>query len=385
MRIWLALVPVALVSGCGLYFGGDDAPCIDNGGLSVPYELRDPETGTCIPGGGGWGGCDDACGPCPAGAEPASLPDMGLCQSQCTGLSEGTCEATAGCYTAFYDDPAADGKRDYAGCWQTAPSGPVGGSCQNLDAYECARHDNCALVYSYSGSTGTSKFLACENESYFPGCAGGYESDCAPGYHCEEQCYPSDDPSGNEMGSCQTVCVPDTNACFAADCAPGYTCVELCELESDGTYECGATCVPDTMDPGSCTGAVACDALPPACPAGTTAGIRDGCWTGYCIPNNACGPSDPGECYGNVICATAGPSCPTGTTPGVENGCYTGYCIPTSQCPLVACETLSSENACDARGDCTPVYTGTDCTCYPNGCTCGTLEYDRCESVGLSP
>jgi len=184
------------------------------------------------------------------------------------------------------------------------------------------------------------------------------------------------------MGTCQIACVPDNNSCLAVDCGPGYTCVETCDPTAlDGTFVCGPQCVPDTMDPGSCTGPVACDALPPSCPSGTTAGIRNGCWTGYCIPNSACGPGGPGECYGDVICTMASPACPTGTTPGVQNGCYTGYCIPTSQCPMAACETLSSENACASRGDCTPVYTGTDCTCYPSGCSCAELTYDHCESL----
>ena len=375
-------MPALLLAGCDMYFGGgDDAPCLEGDYAGIAAEYRDPMNGTCIT--GGYGGCDDGCGPCPAAAEPAVLPDMGMCQSQCTGLAPDACAATAGCYASWFEDRSAL-KPEYEGCWQTAPSGPVQGTCSGLGAYECSRHDDCELIYARGANDAGVTFVECRQETYFHGCSGG-GSDCAPGYHCEEQCYPSDDPGGNEMGSCQAVCVPDGNACLATDCAPGYTCVETCDVQSDGTYQCGPSCVPDTMDPGACTGTVACDALPPSCPSGTTAGIRNGCWTGYCIPNSACGPNDPGDCYGTVICATAGPSCPTGTTPGVENGCYTGYCIPTSQCPLAACETLSSENACDARGDCTPVYTGTDCTCYPDGCSCGTLTYDRCESVTASP
>ena len=134
------------------------------------------------------------------------------------------------------------------------------------------------------------------------------------------------------------------------------------------------------MDPGSCTGQVACDALPPSCPSGTTPGRANGCWTGYCIPNYACGPVDPGQCYGSLTCATPAPNCPSGTTPGILNGCPTGFCIPTSDCPAAACETLTNEGACDARNDCVSVYEGTNCTCYPSGCTCEVLTWDHCEA-----
>jgi hypothetical protein len=386
MRIWLAFMSVLLVlplAGCGLYFGGgddgDDAPCVFNDLGAVAAQYRDPSTGTCV--GGSWEDCDEKCGNCPATGELDGYIDMGSCQSACSGLDQATCEATSGCYAAIYDDGTAL-KPEYGGCWQTAPSGPVQGTCANLDAFECSRHDDCELIYGYNTGS-TSRFFECRQEASFQGC-GDVGSDCAPGYHCEEQCYPSDDPACDTdgmMGYCQTVCVSDGNSCAAADCAPGYTCVESCELLGNGTLQCGPQCVPNGMDPGTCTGPVACDALPPTCPSGTTAGIRDLCWSGYCIPNSECGPGDPGECYGTVTCSSASPACPSGTTPGVENGCYTGYCIPASDCPIPACESLSSENACTARGDCTPVYTGTDCTCYPGGCTCEAQTFERCDTA----
>src|SRR5205085_2226639 len=153
--------------------------------------------------------------------------------------------------------------------------------------------------------------------------------------------------------------------------------VETCDVSGNGTLWCDASCVPTGGgDPGSCYGEVACDALPPACPSGTTAGRNNACWTGYCIPNYACGPNDPGSCYGEVACDALPPSCPSGTTPGRTASCWTGFCIPDSQCEAQACETVDSESACSARPDCEPIYTGTGCTCYPNGCTCQTLTYD---------
>lgn len=373
MRTWLVFIPVMLLAGCDLYFGdGDDTVCA---GYEVPpaQSYRDPNTGTCVP--GQWGWCS-GCEPCATGVDVGGAdPDRGLCESNCTGLDQSTCEATAGCYAAFNEQEGLDGY-GFEGCWQVAPSGPVKGSCEGLDAQQCSRHDNCAIVYT-SADDFNKRFAYCMNEPDYQGCAA---TDCAPGYHCEEQCYPREgDPTVPSY--CQAACVPDGNKCAAVDCGPGTTCVETCEYDGGDTFVCDAECVPVGMDPGSCTGFVACDALPPACPSGTTPGQRDGCWTGYCIPNGACGPADPGQCYGTVTCATPSPVCPTGTTPGILNGCPTGFCIPTSDCPLSACETLTTKGACDGRNDCISVYEGTNCTCYPSGCTCETLTWDHCEAA----
>ena len=79
-----------------------------------------------------------------------------------------------------------------------------------------------------------------------------------------------------------------------------------------------------------------CDTIGPECPTNTTPGHNgSGCFTGYCIPDQACdAPGEPGLCFGNVACDEAPPNCPTGTKPGLEDLCYTGYCIPDHQCEL---------------------------------------------------
>jgi len=376
MRIGLAVVAV-LLCGCDLYFGGgDDVVCSGGGPKEVPqYQGRNPQTGVCESVGGGW--CDDSCGPCPA--VDVAQPDWGACYSKCSDLDEQSCFVTSGCFAAYLDDPAADGKRQFWGCWETAPSGPVQGQCSNQDAQNCSRHDDCIAIYS--GTTdaqntnyaGTS-FLQCapEPSTYCiddsecganarcdhatcypsptcpecPTCGACPDSntcygvcvptdpmacdviDCGPGYHCEEQCYPG------PMSYCEPVCVQD-QTCANVDCGPGYTCSEVCTTDSNGMTSCSPVCVP--QNPGDCYGPVSCDALPPACPMGTVPGVLDGCWSGYCIPQ--------------------------------------------SQCPLAACGTLTTESACVARMDCMPIYEGTDCTCYPNGCECQVLTYERCEPL----
>ncbi len=231
--------------------------------------------------------------------------------------------------------------------------------------------------------------------------------DCAEGYHCELQCSPCDetDPSGGGGGdgdapepppgcdaACEVTCVPDeTFGCEAILCAPGTHCETVCADSACPPGEacplmCWSDCVSDVPDPGTCDGEVWCDALPPSCPVGTVAGISNGCWSGYCIPEGDCGPSDPGGCE-DAICAMPSPECPVGTVAGVRNGCYTGYCIPAWQCEAdQSCASLGDEASCAARVDCQPIYDGAGCTCFPDGtCSCEEWEYLRCESTGDEP
>jgi hypothetical protein len=398
MRRYLALLIV--LSGCGLYFDGDDDPppvCNGYGAEGAPLELRDPSTGACTSF-GGWTGCDpytdENC--CPQyAADLAPLPDWGYCTSQCTGLDEASCLSAPGC-NASYDlavgapDDAGTGA-GFLGCWATAQSGPIeGGGCAGLDAYACSQHDDCSLYYEESA--GATKFLQCGPEPTTNGCEA---VDCGPGSHCEQQCYPCDLPTPNGMDcsdACSPTCVPDDpNTCDTVDCGPGSTCVMSCEsgMPTDGGAmvpgECYPTCVSTGGgDPGACTGDVSCDALPPACPAGTLAGVTDGCWSGYCIPEADCGPHDPGTCD-QATCLAPAPACPQGTVPGVLDGCYTGYCIPASSCPQAACEQLTDEQACSARSDCRAVYSGANCTCDASGCTCDDLTFARCETSWAVP
>jgi hypothetical protein len=318
------------------------------------------------------------CGPCAEATDSAgSSPiNWGACESECTGLAESACHGTKGCYAAYIEDPAADVLPSYTGCWQTSQWGVSTESCGELGPYQCAERDDCSLYYVEKTQEATfTEFNRCEAELYSAACA---ETDCGPGHHCEEQC----DGTDNWMSKCRTVCVEDAT-CAAVDCGPGYTCAEVCKDGRNGPGTCGPTCVPDPIhDPGSCTGQLLCLADAPDCPSGTTAGVRNGCWTGYCIPNAACGPNNPGQCYLPVTDDQIAPACPSGTTPGVAtNGRYTGYCIPTSECGPTACATLTTEAACTARADCSTVYTGTNCVCTADGCSCQTVTFDHCETL----
>lgn len=278
-----------LLAGCDLYFDDDDDECKNyatEGDIAPEYLYRNPDTGECQ-GNGGYP-CDERCGPCPL-ADQAER-DWGSCYSECDGKSANDCMATPGCYAAFTEFPTQDCGAEFRGCWQTAPSGPVGGACDNLDAYGCSRHDNCTAHYTDEDwqkpeNVRTSPnipptFMFCKAEPPGASCA---STTCGAGTHCEEQCTVCE---GGGCQTCQPICVPDGNACAAIDCGPGWSCTEVC---NGGT--CGAQCVP------------------------------------------------------------------SGT-----------------------CEAITTEGACKTRPDCTTVYQGEDCTCYPDHCECNVLTYERCET-----
>ncbi|HTJ44257.1 MAG TPA: hypothetical protein VL463_19270 [Kofleriaceae bacterium] len=400
MRSWLVL-GCLLFAGCNLYFGDDDdqpPPC-GSGYADDVYDpgFRNPQTGECEYGWGG--GCDYGCG-CPADVKntPAILPDWASCGGQCDWLDEQSCLATPGCraeYTGFECPPNADCAQLWSGitfwsCSAVAPSGPKeGGDCWSYDAQTCSEHDDCATTYQIPvDPQGQHSFNQCIPEPGTIGdvCAG---VDCGPGAHCEQQCYPCDKANPNDgcMSSCSAVCVPDQDSCANVDCGPGYHCEETCKTCGDPNTPCPdyctVSCVPDTSDPGDCYGTVTCNSAPPACPADTTPGVANGCYTGYCIPISEC-KHDPGTCDGPVVCGQPPPACPAGTEPGVANGCWSGYCIPDWAC-WQSCESITDEKSCLSRADCNTVYTGTDCTCDQNGCVCKTETFSRCETNGISP
>jgi len=191
--------------------------------------------------------------------------------------------------------------------------------------------------------------------------------------HAFYGCWAVAPPGGDVPYECTGL---DAQACSTRDnCSMVYTGYQ-------GVPQSFERCFDETTTaPGQCTGTLQCGISPPTCPVSTTPGIANGCWTGFCIPNAQCGGHDPGQCYAQLLCNIAPPSCPVGTLPGITDGCYSGYCIPTSSCEAPSCASLSTEASCEARSDCTPVYTGTNCTCTSSGCTCTDETYMSCESL----
>lgn len=322
MRSALAIIltaPLLFGAGCMLYFGGDDDPCAwpaTEEGAGEPWELINPDTGQCEYFGGDYW-CDDAC--C-SGAD-LWWPTWGACYSHCTDLDESTCLGTSGCRAAYLDPCRPGDERctpgdtaAFYGCWATDTTGPIqGGGCDGLDALECSRHDDCVAIH----------LDVCDGDD--PGvhaCLGPFST-------CRDE--PTSGPAG---------CYGDQ------DCGDDERC------------NAAEVCLPS---PG-------CDGLDTDCP---------GVCYGWCVPDH---PHDPGTCYGEVGCRALPPDCPPGTMPGIKDLCWTGYCIPESDCEEPpACAALSDEPACIARADCAPLYHGLDCTCTDDGCTCAEWQFIGCE------
>lgn len=314
------LVLALALSGCSLYWGGDD----NNNDDDCKYD------------GGG----------APIASPSYRDPTTGVCQS----FNEYPCDCPCGqaCECPAYDVAIPDWGQCYT-------------QCDALPEDQCLTTPGCHAAYDDEsrealGSDGDAWTYA----TVFMGC---WATPFNSTQHASS-CANLDAQSCSQYDNCSMV---------YSDSYYGSTTFEQC-IDETSTQP---------TDPGSCGGQILCNSAPPSCPANTTPGIANGCWTGYCIPNADCGTHDPGDCYGTVTCNVTAPSCPSGTKPGVVNGCYSGYCIPDAACEKLACEALPDEASCIGRSDCEAVYTGTNCTCDANGCTCQSETYARCETATM--
>jgi hypothetical protein len=294
MRPIAALAALALLApGCAIYFpdgdddddcewGGGDQPPPDGDGEGAPEAptgLRNPSTGQCeyYGGGGGGGGCNDPCGcdDTPDEGEPAPLPSWGYCDGYCTGLDEQTCLATAGCRGGYIETCPTAGpcdlatQRSFYECWQVDQTGPIQGSCENLDAWSCSVHDDCVAVHhdtcnSFAADAAGAEplvvpclgeFLSCQPEVAETGCYG--DDDCAAEEHCNaaDVCLPPPgcemgDPDSNGLIDCPAVCygwcvpdeqpvtceqVTDEMGCLAReDCSAIYQGINCTMCDADG-------------------------------------------------------------------------------------------------------------------------------------------------------
>lgn len=205
---------------------------------------------------------------------------------------------------------------------------------------------------------------------------------------------PNDSLALPAWAECSTACdglgedachaAAECHAAYTTSCPPGADCTEV-ELAYLGCWGLAPIGAPPT----ECTGldAVACSAQsdcvavhytqdaypnPGDAPYGPFA---------YCADEPGGGEPDPGSCTNDsgVMCDALPPACPAGTVPGIRDGCWTGYCIPVDQCEdLPACSGLI-EASCVGRSDCAPIYEGVDCTCDELGCTCADWLFSSCE------
>jgi len=361
----LALVTLAVGSGCQFYFGDDDDDCTEI--RPAPYPpgggYIDPATLQCQYVGGGGGGCYGASADQTA---PIAPVDWGTCQNACTGLTEAACLASDACRGVYVQLEVFDPDQwvdVFSACYPTAPSGPVsGGGCEGLGAQECSRHNDCIAVHaSVPGA-----FEFCDREPSV----------------CDPTTVPPPPPP-------QLLRDPQTGKCVAGGggggggCGPG-TGVDVPALQDWGI--CGSPC--ESLDEPSCRAADGCRAIyanryPPNVDA--VEFVFETCW-----PTAPSGPVRGGTCEGlgaqecsrHDDCIARHES--DWSSCSDPAGCdYTAgqfnSCVAETAPPPPPCNTLG-EAACVGRDDCTPLYAGSNCDCTPSGCTCETWTFDTCQA-----
>ena len=138
--------------------------------------------------------------------------------------------------------------------------GFCGSPCETKGPTECAADQTCRVVRNASCTVGGGDCL-----TDFLGCfATDQQVDASI------NCFMADAWSCSRNHACEAHHVPQ-GCGSASDCARPFS-----------------TCTPVGHDPGRCTGPVTCNAVAPTCPAGTTAGIANGCFTGACIVTSTC-------------------------------------------------------------------------------------------------
>ncbi|MGE0550841.1 MAG: hypothetical protein AB7O24_29700 [Kofleriaceae bacterium] len=291
---------------------------------------------------------DDICeGPTTgAGAQEATPqyrdPLTGVCQN----IGWSGCDPRCG----ECPDTADQAFPDWASCY---------GTCEGRDEGTCLATSGCRAIYN-AGANGN-EFYGCwgvapSGPVQGGGCTGLDAYQCSRHDDCAAYYYPSGDwpsgdwgngdgPSGGAGDAVNTpfqYCAPEPifDTCNEADpCLPGSHCEQHC-YGPNGDDGPGSMCIP------------------------------------VCVPDvSSCAMIDCGPGYECVDSCT-----PSG---GLGPPVCEGMCVATT-----ACEALATEMECTALGECTPVYEGEECTCYPNGCSCEILTYERCESqmpVALPP
>ena len=258
-------------------------------------------------------------------------------QAQYRNPETGQCEGFGGGYC---DDPCGICAYDVA----IPDWGACYSQCDALDENSCIATAGCYAAYlnptRVPPDMDLDKFQGCwavAQSGPAPGACSGLDAhECSRHDNCSaiyiEQLGPDDQSTGMRFGSC----VPEQgNSCGGIDCGANAHCEEQCSTCDPDTgmdcEKCGPVCVPDDD---------ACDLID--------------CADGYeCV--QVCDEMDPNN-----------PDC----------GVCRVECVPTAQC-----EALPTEAACAARGDCSRVYEGENCTCDANGnCECEVLTYERCQT-----
>lgn len=182
-------------------------------------------------------------------------------------------------------------------------------------------------------------------------------------------------------GQCQGL---TTNECLSADECRGIyisTCGGdvPCEQSETNYIDCwsiapnpgfsNAGC--DTYDADECSRHNECSAV--------HAPRFNGGAADFLFCTDETGANGPGSCTGEIGCRAEPPNCPEGTTPGIIDGCWSGFCIPLDQCEALPTCDGQAEESCVASGNCDPIYQGVNCVCEGDVCECERWDYESCE------
>jgi hypothetical protein len=235
-RLLVVLAVVAFLPGCFLVFdehgkGGDD-DCLLPPGDDTPTTEAEPA--------------------------PQRNPENLVCQSFGGG---GTCDPSCGpCPAAGQEDALAP-----------IPSwGFCNGFCESLDETACAADGGCRVIK---------------------------DARCAVEGNCETDfvgCVATDQFIDTSI-DCNAI--TDGQRCSQNPACTAFHRESLCPLhESPVPPQCTRDfgfCGDEGVAPGRCFDAVTCEALPPTCPSGSTAGVIGGCFSGACIPDDLCEATPP--------------------------------------------------------------------------------------------
>jgi hypothetical protein len=204
------LILSTLLAGCSLYPGSghSDDVCIQNETGVAADQLVNPVNLQCE--NFSFTSCDPTCGPCPELAQPAP-PSWGACQSECTGLDETTCEATATCRVARnYDIYYNGGTNSFMGCFQVDQQTPTTAACRDLDAQTCSDHPECAGLYQVP----LCNSIGCDIPAY---------QACIPEHQARGSCT---GPVLCDLAiECPTGTTPGiANGCYTGSCIPDSFC-----------------------------------------------------------------------------------------------------------------------------------------------------------------
>ncbi len=383
MKLWMLLVSLSLVIGCGRELKKDAPPPCGNSqldtGEACDWGIRAGSPGACP-------------AECPAAADACSssvlVGDAQSCTAECV-VNEPSCGEGDGCCPVGCDSTGD------ADCTNTCGDGVVEGgeSCDGNCPTTCDDRDACT-VDSFSGSDQTCS-LACTSVAIAE-CVDGdgcCPSNCTPGQDsdCSATCGNGVVDAGELCdGNCPASC-DDGDACTTDRLAGGAaTCNAQCASDPITVCQGGDGCCPAGCGAGNDSD---CNCVPLTCAdLGATCGTIDtGCNTtigcGTCTANQMC---DGGSCVnvpadrGIGSACTTDAQCNSGTCLSEAGYGYPGgYCVGACEIFFTTCEGSPPNGVCDGyqcvRGCTTSAECRAGYECYA---TAG-ITTKACNPVGL--